>query len=100
LAEGLDLVVGAWVLSAELVAGEADDFKVVGVGCFEVFVEFLESRELGREAAFRGRVDDQDDFVGEVRERVGRAFLWGVGLVVHVEEEHRMEERKTYYRQA
>lgn len=36
LAEGLDLVVGARVLAAELVAGEAEDLEVVGVGGLEL----------------------------------------------------------------
>jgi hypothetical protein len=36
LAEFLDGVVGAGVLGAELVAGESDDFDVVGVGGFEL----------------------------------------------------------------
>jgi hypothetical protein len=52
LAEGLDLVVGAGVLATELVAGEPDDFEIVGVRGLEVFVEFLETGELGGEAAF------------------------------------------------
>jgi hypothetical protein len=52
LAERLDFVVGARVLAAELVTGEPDDFEIVGVGGLEVFVEFLETSELGGEAAF------------------------------------------------
>ena len=78
LAKLLDLVIGAWVLATELIAGETDDFKVVGVRGFEVFVEFLKAGELGREAAFRGRVYDEDDFVLEVREGIGVAFFWGL----------------------
>ena len=35
-AEGLDLLVGARVLAAELVAGEGEDFEVGGVGGFDV----------------------------------------------------------------
>lgn len=30
-------------------------------------VQFFETFELGREAAFGGRVDDEDDFVAEGR---------------------------------
>lgn len=35
MAEFLDCVVAAWVLAAELVAGEAEEFDLVGVGGFE-----------------------------------------------------------------
>ena len=66
----------ARILCAELVTREADDFEVVGVSGFEVFVEVFEAGELGREAAFGGGVDDEDDFVGEVREGVGGAALY------------------------
>ena len=41
----------------------------------DLLVEFLEPFELRREAAFGGGVDDQDDFVFEVGEGVGLAFL-------------------------
>ena len=41
----------------------------------DFLVERLEPFELRREAAFRGRVDDQDDFVLEGGERVGLAFF-------------------------
>lgn len=41
----------------------------------DLFVELLETLELRREAAFGGRVDDQDDFVLEGGERVGLAFF-------------------------
>jgi hypothetical protein len=44
LAEFLDGVVGAGVLSAELVAGETEEFEVVGVGGFE----FCGRKELVR----------------------------------------------------
>jgi hypothetical protein len=36
-AEVLDLLVGARVLAAELVAGEGEDFEVGGVGGFDVW---------------------------------------------------------------
>lgn len=62
LAEGLDLVVGTGVLAAELVAGEADDREVVREAGFQGLIEFLETFELRGEAAFGGRVDDEDDF--------------------------------------
>lgn len=75
LAKLLDLVVAARVLAAELVARETQDFEVVGVGGFELLVQFLQTFELGCEAAFRGRVDDEDDFVLERREVEGLAFF-------------------------
>ena len=74
-AEGLDGVVVPWVLLHELVAGEAQDDEVVRVLGLDFFVERLETFELGREAAFGGGVDDQDDFVFEVGEGVGLAFF-------------------------
>lgn len=39
------------------------------------FVEFLQPLKLRGEAALGGRVDDEHDFVLEVGERVGFAFL-------------------------
>jgi len=50
LAEALNLIVASWVLIAELVAGKADDGKVVGVCSFEVFVKLFEAFKLWREA--------------------------------------------------
>jgi hypothetical protein len=63
------------ILAAKLVAREADDFKVVGVRGLEVLVQLLQTRKLWREAAFGRRVDDEDDFVGEIGERVWGAFF-------------------------
>lgn len=74
-AELLDVVVGAWVLSTKLVAGEADDLEVVGVLGFDVLVELLEAGELGREAALGGRVHDEDDFALVVGKVVGITLL-------------------------
>jgi hypothetical protein len=74
LAELLDLVVGARVLAAELVAREAEDLKV-GVRGFHVFVELFEALELWRETAFGGRVDDEDDLALEVCEVICAALL-------------------------
>ena len=59
----------------ELVAGEAEDDKVVGVLFFNLLVELFEPFELRGEAAFGGGVYDEDDFVLEGRKRVGLAFL-------------------------
>lgn len=40
------------------------------------FVDFLEAFVLGREAAFGGRVDDEDDLAGVAVERDRLAFLY------------------------
>ena len=42
----------SWILAAKLVTGKSDDFEIIGVFGFEVFVEFLQAGELRREAAF------------------------------------------------
>lgn len=76
LAEGLDLIVGAGILVAKLVAGEAQDGEVIRVLVFDGFVERLEALELGREAAFGSGVHDQGDFALEVGEGVGLAGFW------------------------
>lgn len=62
LAKVLDIVVGAGLLVTKLVAGEAEDDKVVGVLLLDRLVELLEALVLGSEAALGGRVDDEDDF--------------------------------------
>jgi hypothetical protein len=46
----LDLVVGAWILAAELVAREADDGEFVTVRGFKIFVKDFEAFELRCEA--------------------------------------------------
>lgn len=94
-AEVLDFLVGAWVLGAELVAGEGEDFEVAGVGGLEVLriiplarwqyvsvlgclltlVKSLEVVELRRETALAGRVDDKDDLALQLRQRVGLSIL-------------------------
>ena len=56
----MDLVVGAGVLAAELVAGEAEDDELVGVFGLDVLVQGLEAFELRGEAAFGGGVDGED----------------------------------------
>jgi hypothetical protein len=65
----------ARVLASKLITRKPDDLKIIRVRRFQVLVKFLEPGKLRCEAAFRGRVDDEDDFVGEVGERVGVAFL-------------------------
>ena len=77
-AELLDLVVGAGVLAAELVAGETQDGEV-GVGGVHVLVELFEALELRGEAALGGGVDDEDHLALEGGERVLVALLWRQG---------------------
>ena len=62
-------------MSAELVAWEADDLKVVRVLALYLLVQLLKAFKLGCEAAFRRRVDDEDDFTVELVEVVGSALL-------------------------
>lgn len=59
LAEALDVVVGAGLLAAELVAGEAQDDEVVGVLLLDVLVQLLQAGVLRGEAALGGGVDDE-----------------------------------------
>lgn len=65
LTEGLDLIVGAGILAAELVAWETDDGEIFGVFGLQVLVELLETFELRGEAALRGGVHDQNDLARE-----------------------------------
>ena len=75
----------------ELVAGEADDLEVVGVLGLQFFVQLLKAFELWCETAFRGCIDDEDDFAFELVEgkrltflcRRTRDQLLREGLVVH-----------------
>lgn len=69
LAELLDLLVGAGLLAAELVAGEAEDDEVVGVLLAHRVPQFLQAGVLRGEAAFGGRVDDEHDLALVVGER-------------------------------
>ena len=64
-----------------MVAGEAEDDEVFVFGR-DFLVERFERGVLGREAAFGGGVDDEDDFVFEGGEVVGLAFFCRVVLVV------------------
>ena len=80
LAELLDLVVGPWILGAELVAGEAEEDELVGVLGGDFLIEVFQALELRREAAFGGRVDDEDYFAAVLGERVLGALFWrGLG---------------------
>lgn len=59
LAEGLDVVVGAGLLTTKLVAGETENDKVVGVLLPKVLVELLEAGVLWGKTALGGSVDDE-----------------------------------------
>ena len=71
----MDVVVGAGILRAELVAGEAEQLEVLRVLGLDVFVERLEAAELRGEAAFGGRVDDEDNLALEVGKGIRLAPL-------------------------
>lgn len=62
LAEVLDVVLGAGLLAAKLVAGEAEDDKIIGVRLLELGVELLQASVLRGKAALGGSIDDEDDF--------------------------------------
>lgn len=81
LAEGLNVVVGAGVLAAELVAGEAENGEIFGVLLLQLLVELLEAFELGCETALGGGVDDEDNLALQGGEGEGLALLCEVGRV-------------------
>ena len=76
LTELLDGVIRARVLVAKLVAREADNEERFGILGFDLLVEFFETLELGREAAFGGGVHHEDNFALEIGKRVGLALFW------------------------
>lgn len=84
LAEALDVVVGAGLLGAELVAREAQDDKVVAVLGPHVLVQLLQARVLRREAALGRRVDHQHHLALVVGEGDLGAALCGGGVTVNV----------------
>src|ERR1700722_8596289 len=65
-AEGLDVLVGAGFLGAEVVGREAADDES---GVFEAGVDLFEGVVLGGETALGGYVDDEEDFSTIVGER-------------------------------
>ena len=68
-----------------LVAGEAENDKVVAVLGLQVLVQLLETLVLGGEAALGGGVDEEDDFAFVVGHGHFLAALWEgklVGIVV------------------
>jgi hypothetical protein len=71
----LDFVVAAGILVAELIAWKTENSECAGTFCLNRFVEIFETGELGREAAFGGCVDDEDDFAFVVCQGVGVSFL-------------------------
>ena len=70
-------------MATELVAGEAEDDEIIAVFFFDALVKFLEAFILGREAAFGGRVDNEDDFAFVFGERDRLAFLCKRGWLVN-----------------
>lgn len=81
LAEALNLLVGARLLAAKLVAREAEDDKVIGVLLLDVLVELLEAGVLRGEAALGGGVDDEDDLALVVCKGSFLALLCKLGMV-------------------
>src|SRR5579863_7931358 len=69
-AKGMDLVVRAWLLRAELVGWEAKDGQSLGA---VLFVQLLEAVVLRCEAALRRDIDDEKHFALVVGQRLGLA---------------------------
>ena len=65
-AEGLDVLVGAGLLSTEVVGWEAADHEA---GLFEAGVDLFEGVVLRSETALGGDVDDEEDFAAIVGQR-------------------------------
>ncbi len=70
-AEGLDFLVGAGFLAAEIVGGDADDDEAA---VLVFFIKGFQRGVLRREAAAAGDVDEKDDFAFVVGKRRGLAF--------------------------
>ncbi len=68
----MDLFVAAGCLLAELVAGKIQDLQTV---CLTCIVQILQGIVLGREAASRGGVDDQQCFACILRQGDIRTVL-------------------------
>ena len=58
-AEFMDLIIGSWCLSAELVAGNVEDFQSL---VMIIQIHFFDRCVLRSESAAGGRVYDQNDF--------------------------------------
>lgn len=71
----MDLVVAAGVLVSELIAREPENGEFAGVFLLDGLVQFLKTCELGREAAFGGSIDDEDDFAFVLVQGVGVSLL-------------------------
>jgi hypothetical protein len=76
LAEVLNVIVGAGLLATELVAGKAEDDKIIRMRLLDLVVERLETGILWREAALRGGVDDEDDLALVLIKGELLALLW------------------------
>lgn len=68
-AKVLNLLIGAGLLAAKLVAGEADDCEVLRVLLLDLLVDGLEVLVLVGEAALGSGVDDEDDLALELGQR-------------------------------
>lgn len=66
LAEALDLVVSAFLLTSELVAREAEDHQAL---LLVLLVQFLKAFVLRSEAARRGGIHDENDLAAELLRR-------------------------------
>lgn len=75
LAEGLDVIVGAGVLAAELVAGKSEDGELFGVALLQGLVELFEAFKLRGEATLGRGVHDENDLALEGGERESLALL-------------------------
>jgi hypothetical protein len=75
LTERLDIIVGSWLLPAELVAGKSEDEEIVRVFRCHFLVQGFESGVLRSKPTFGSYVDDEDNFVGERGERVWFALF-------------------------
>jgi hypothetical protein len=61
-----------------LIAWEAEDDELIRVRLGDLFVEVLETLVLGREAAFRGCVYNEDDFALVGFEGDGISFFFSL----------------------
>ena len=77
-AEALDLLVGAGLLTAELVAGESQYFKALR---FVLFIETFQALILSREPSLAGYVHDQKDLAFIVFKGLFNA-VYGIGFKV------------------
>jgi hypothetical protein len=75
-AKVLDFVIRAGLLAAKLVAGKAENGKVLGVLVLDGFVDLLEAVVLRGEPALGGSVDNENDLALVVSQRDLLAALY------------------------